>query len=163
MGDEARYSIDELARRAGVTRRTVRYYVQMGLIPAPLGLGRGCHYSGEHLAVLLQVKMLQERGTPLEQIRRILAGVPDPEPPSTKTPRISAPPRRRGAIVDERLPRDGQPVYGFAPAAGQIWFRQPLGPGYELTVRGDVRPLSAGELARLSEALDQILQKGDVP
>jgi len=31
---ETRYSIGELAERAGVTRRTVRFYVQCGLIPS---------------------------------------------------------------------------------------------------------------------------------
>jgi len=33
-----RFSVGELAELGGVSRRTVRYYVQEGLIPAPLGL-----------------------------------------------------------------------------------------------------------------------------
>ena len=42
-GEQGRYNIDELADLGGVSRRTVRYYVQEGLLPAPLGVGRGRH------------------------------------------------------------------------------------------------------------------------
>ncbi|MBA2355458.1 MAG: MerR family DNA-binding transcriptional regulator, partial [Acidobacteria bacterium] len=38
------YAIGDLAALGGVSRRTVRYYVQGGLIPPPEGLGRGNHY-----------------------------------------------------------------------------------------------------------------------
>ncbi len=76
--DDARISIGEIAERGGVTRRTVRYYVQRGLIPEPLGRGRGEHYGAEHLAALLRVKSLQEQGATLEEIRRHLAGEPAP-------------------------------------------------------------------------------------
>jgi DNA-binding transcriptional MerR regulator len=40
-GDTARYGIDELAELGGVSRRTVRYYVQEQLLPPPLGVGAG--------------------------------------------------------------------------------------------------------------------------
>ena len=36
--DELRYAIQDLADLADVSRRTVRYYVQEGLIPPPTGL-----------------------------------------------------------------------------------------------------------------------------
>ena len=52
MTENERYGIAELAALGGVTRRTVRYYVQQGLLPAPLGVGRGRHYGPEHLARL---------------------------------------------------------------------------------------------------------------
>ena len=38
MPDDPRYSIQDLADLADVSRRTVRHYVQEGLIPAPLAL-----------------------------------------------------------------------------------------------------------------------------
>jgi len=66
---DSRYGIEELAVLGGVTRRTVRYYVQEGLLPAPLGVGRGRHYGPEHLARLLAVKSLQERGLSLDEVR----------------------------------------------------------------------------------------------
>jgi DNA-binding transcriptional MerR regulator len=43
VGDAVLYAIGDLAELAGVSRRTIRYYVQEGLVPAPLGLGRGSH------------------------------------------------------------------------------------------------------------------------
>jgi DNA-binding transcriptional MerR regulator len=68
------YTIGELAELGGVSRRTVRYYVQEGLIPPPAGLGRGAHYRKEHLEALLRVKEMQERGLLLEEIRLALSG-----------------------------------------------------------------------------------------
>jgi DNA-binding transcriptional MerR regulator len=78
---ERTYGVEELAERAGVSRRTVRYYVQRGLLPAPLGLGRGNHYSEQHLATLVRVRELQEAGVPLEGIAARLQGAPA-EPPA---------------------------------------------------------------------------------
>ncbi len=67
------YTIAELAELGGVSRRTVRFYVQEGLIPPPMGLGRGAHYRKEHLEALLRVKSMQERGLLLEEIRLALS------------------------------------------------------------------------------------------
>src|SRR5678815_5506524 len=71
---EPRYAIQDLADLADVSRRTVRYYVQEGLIPAPLGVGRGRHYEQAHLDRLLQVKELQAAGRTLDEIRATLTG-----------------------------------------------------------------------------------------
>ena len=60
MSAAVRYAIGELATLGGVSRRTVRYYVQEGLISAPLGLGRGNHYTPDHLEQLLRVKGVLE-------------------------------------------------------------------------------------------------------
>ena len=70
MSSAARYAIGDLARLAGVSRRTVRYYVQEDLIPPPHGVGRGNHYGPEHLEQILRVKELQESGRTLDEIRR---------------------------------------------------------------------------------------------
>jgi len=72
VGDEPRYAIGDLAELGGVSRRTVRYYVQEGLLPAPLGVGRGNHYGPAHLERLLNVKALQENGRTLDEIRQAL-------------------------------------------------------------------------------------------
>src|SRR6478752_4701961 len=72
MADASRYAIGDLAGLGGVSRRTVRYYVQEGLLPAPHGVGRGNHYGAEHLDQLLKVKSLQEAGRTLDEIRREL-------------------------------------------------------------------------------------------
>jgi DNA-binding transcriptional MerR regulator len=69
-GDEPRYGLDDLADLGGVSRRTVRYYIQENLLPAPYGVGRGSHYGPEHLQALLRVRSLQEAGHTLDEIRR---------------------------------------------------------------------------------------------
>src|SRR5262245_47430903 len=70
------YGIEELAELGGVTRRTVRYYVQRGLLPTPLGTGRGPHYTAAHLERLIHIRKLQEVGVPLTEIATQLDGVP---------------------------------------------------------------------------------------
>jgi DNA-binding transcriptional MerR regulator len=80
--EAAIYGPDELAERAGVSRRTVRYYVQRGLLPAPHGLGRGKHYGASHLARLLRIRALQDAGVPLEEVAAQLDGSPAPVSPS---------------------------------------------------------------------------------
>ena len=108
----------------GVSRRTVRYYVQEGLIPAPLGLGRGNHYTAEHLDQLLRVKAMQEGGRTLDQIRRAVGH--EPEGPS------------EGPVSEERPSRS-------------IWRRISLTPGVELHVAGTVRLPPPAQLRDLAE------------
>src|SRR6478609_8886644 len=77
VADAPRYAIGDLADLGGVSRRTVRYYVQEGLLPAPLGLGRGNHYTREHLDQLLRVKAMQEAGHTLDEIKSARAVEPN--------------------------------------------------------------------------------------
>jgi DNA-binding transcriptional MerR regulator len=71
--DEKQYTLDELAALAGITRRTVRYYIQQGLIDRPQGVGRGAHYTAGHLEQLLTVRKWQQAGVALEKIRALQA------------------------------------------------------------------------------------------
>jgi len=61
-------TIQELAMRARVTPRTVRYYVQEGVLPPP-GRGRPAEYTGEHLRRLAMIRRLKDQYLPLEEIR----------------------------------------------------------------------------------------------
>jgi DNA-binding transcriptional MerR regulator len=63
--------LTQLADRAGVSPRTVRYYIQQGLLPAP-EKGPGAHYGAEHLERLLLIKKFQREHLPLAEIRRLL-------------------------------------------------------------------------------------------
>ncbi len=74
------YSIGELADLADVSRRTVRYYIQRGLLPVPEGAGRGSRYTQRHLDALIEIRRLQESGRPLPEIAARLEGQPWPEP-----------------------------------------------------------------------------------
>lgn len=67
-----RYTIDELTEKTGFTRRTIRFYVQEGLIEPPAGRGRGGFYYDSQLAKLQQIKAYQEKGLRLSDIQRVL-------------------------------------------------------------------------------------------
>ncbi|AYL39872.1 MerR family transcriptional regulator [Streptomyces fungicidicus] len=70
-------TIDELAARAGVTVRTVRFYGTRGLLPPPvIGPRRVGHYGEEHLARLELIEELQSRGMTLAAIERYLGQLP---------------------------------------------------------------------------------------
>jgi DNA-binding transcriptional MerR regulator len=65
--------IDELAQRAGVPSRTIRYYTQQGLLAPPALRGRVGYYSPSHLDRLRLIKELQEkRFLPLAVIRTVI-------------------------------------------------------------------------------------------
>lgn len=88
MKDQKRYSVGELAELGGVSRRTVRYYVQEGLLPTPYGLGRGSHYGPEHLEELLRIKAMQEQGMSLEAVRGSIPGETIASVPLAKKPAL---------------------------------------------------------------------------
>ena len=124
MSDTVLYAIGDLADLGGVSRRTVRYYVQEGLLPAPLGLGRGNHYGPAHLEQLLKVKAMQEAGRTLEEIKQALGGTG---------------PRGSLARADSLHALDRS-----------VWRRITLAPGVEVHVAGGVRLPSPGKLNELA-------------
>jgi DNA-binding transcriptional MerR regulator len=154
MKDERLYSIGELAGSAGVSRRTVRFYVQRGLLPAPLGLGRGQHYGGEHLRALLEIKQLQLRGVSLDEIREHRQGQGRGE---GEEPGDSA--SERCLTCEPRTPRPepGTGVRGWPEDRAGVYVRHHLLPGYELHVTTPGRPLDAAELAALGATLQRLL------
>jgi DNA-binding transcriptional MerR regulator len=73
------WKLDELAERAGVSARTVRYYVQRGLLPAPQFRGRDTAYGAAHLTRLKAIRTLQKRFLPLDAIEAELGRATDAE------------------------------------------------------------------------------------
>jgi DNA-binding transcriptional MerR regulator len=74
---EPTLTIDELAARAGVTVRTVRFYGTKGLLPPPvIGRRRVGHYGREHLARLALIEELQQQGMTLAAIERYVQQLP---------------------------------------------------------------------------------------
>lgn len=68
MPNDAEYSISELASLAGVTPRTIRYYVSIGLLPSPPQAGPRTRYTDGHLQRLRLIRHLQKQHFPLAEI-----------------------------------------------------------------------------------------------
>ena len=65
-------TIDELARRTGMTVRNIRAHQSRGLLPAPQVRGRTGFYGSEHEARIGLIRELQADGFKLEAIARLL-------------------------------------------------------------------------------------------
>lgn len=122
-----RFSIDELSMLAGVTPRTVRYYIAEGLVDRPIGEKRGAHYVRRHLEQLLLIRRWTDAGLSLERVRELLSGAPeDPAP-------------RRAA-----------------PGSIEVWSRLTVADGLEIHVepgRADLTPDQMRSLVRGISAL----------
>lgn len=69
---EEELTIDELARRSGVTVRNIRAHQSRGLLPPPVVRARTGYYGPEHLARLTLIRELQAEGFNLKAIERLL-------------------------------------------------------------------------------------------
>jgi DNA-binding transcriptional MerR regulator len=126
MPDDERYSLTELADLAGVTPRTVRYYLAQGLLPAVGQSGPGSKYDGGHLARLRVIRRLQAEHLPLAEIRRRLetlddaeirelGGASEPPPPAD-----TALEYLRTVLGGPPVIRPSMPLAAAAPASGSI-------------------------------------------
>lgn len=69
-------TIDEIAAVTGVTTRTTRYYMSLGLLPAPIRRGRIAYYTAEHRARLMLIRALQDHGFTLAAVEGYLRRLP---------------------------------------------------------------------------------------
>ena len=128
---DTKYGIKELAERGEVSRRTVRYYVQRGLLPAPTGTGRGRHYQQAHLDRLIQVRTWQEQGVSLAEIEARL------RPPA-------------------RAPLDP----AKKSQSGEAWRRHAVHPGIELHMKENTS-LSQAEMEQILARIRHTLERHD--
>ena len=73
------YKVSELADKAGVTKRTIHYYISKGLLLPPEGSGVNSLYNDEHLKRILLIKKLQAEYMPLNKIREYILENPKEE------------------------------------------------------------------------------------
>ncbi|MBA3305428.1 MAG: MerR family transcriptional regulator [Thermoleophilaceae bacterium] len=66
------FTIDELARRAGMTVRNIRAHQSRGLLPPPEVRARTGYYGAEHLARINLIQELQAEGFNLKAIQRLV-------------------------------------------------------------------------------------------
>jgi len=79
--DVKKFSLDDLCTLSDTSKRTVRYYMQIGLVAPPIGATKAAHYLHRHLEQLLTVRKLSDAGVSLERIREVLSGELPPVPP----------------------------------------------------------------------------------
>jgi len=78
---EKTYALADLCVLADLPVRTVRYYVQVGLVDRPEGETRAARYGARHLEQLLLIKKWTTAGVSLDRIRELLQGEQPPIPP----------------------------------------------------------------------------------
>jgi len=115
------YSLAEIAALVELPERTVRYYIQLGLVDRPDGETRAARYGERHLGQLLGIRKWQQAGLSLKRIAELLAD------PSAKGP----PPRRRGAGTVE------------------VWSHLVIDEGVELTINPGAAGLTPAQVRRL--------------
>lgn len=71
------FSLADLCDLAGVTPRTVRFYIAQGLLRPPSGAGPSARYEDGHLYRLRLIKRLQKEHLPLAEIRMRLDALGD--------------------------------------------------------------------------------------
>ena len=79
MTDDETWSIQDVARRAGTTSRTLRHYHRIGLLePTEVGANGYRRYGTDALVRLQRILLLRELGLSLPAIAELLAGDTDP-------------------------------------------------------------------------------------
>jgi DNA-binding transcriptional MerR regulator len=161
-----KYSIAEISEITGLSRRTIRYYLQRGLIPSPHGAGRGRYYTEDHLARIRKIIDLQSKGMFLDEIARHLAA--DDVEEAVLIERLPDPAKMRlphtisvGAPVADAL--ETHPdltetlVAGRAAADREIWIKVPLADGVELSVREELSTLLDDHIHEIADSINRII------
>ena len=86
MSSANQHTLNELCVLADLPVRTVRYYVQNGLIDRPQGETRAARYGAQQLEQLLLIKKWTAAGVSLERIRELLQGEEAPVPARARKP-----------------------------------------------------------------------------
>lgn len=94
--------IGDIARQAGLNTSAVRYYERVGLLPKPPRTGGQRRYDAGILTRLAIVRMAQEAGFSIEEIRTLLTGFPDDTPPAERWQELA---RRKLPEIDALIQR----------------------------------------------------------
>ena len=123
MDDRTQLTLEQLAAAADVPLRTVRFYIQKGLLARPHGSTRSAWYDAGHLEALLRIRKWSDAGLSLARIAELLLSGD-----------VSAPPRR-------------------APGAIEVRTHVYLADGLELVITPDQARLSPEQLRALIRAV----------
>ena len=97
-----RLTIGDVAHRAGLRTSAIRYYESVGLLPKPERAGGQRRYSPDVLTRLSLIRMAQEAGFSLDEIRTLLDGFPEGTPAAERWSELA---RRKIPEVDALIAR----------------------------------------------------------
>jgi DNA-binding transcriptional MerR regulator len=154
---ERNYRIDELAHAAGMSVRTVRYYVQRGLLPPAAFRGKDTAYDRGHLVRLKAIRRLQEAFFPLDAIAVELEGKSLHDIEQIADGKV-VPPSPAGREAEREPEGDESARAAIARQTSRLFRRIELFPGVDLTVAEDAPDVSVRlvkEMLTILEAMSR--------
>jgi len=124
------FSLDELTALVDLPKRSIRYYVQIGLVDPPIGETRAAYYTATHAEQLVAIRKWRTSGLSLDRIRELLRGAEAP-----------APARPRGAGTVE------------------VWSHLVIADGVELTVEPGRAGLSPSQVRALFQQVSALFDQ----
>ncbi len=97
-----RMTIGDVARQTGLNTSAIRYYERLGLLPEPARQGGQRRYDREVLTRLAVVRMAQEAGFSLDEVRTLVGGYPEGTPAGERWADLA---RRKIPEVDALITR----------------------------------------------------------
>ena len=131
MNTAKTYTLEEVASLVELPRRTVRYYIQSGLVDRPEGIAKGAYYTQQHVEQLLLVRKWQLAGLSLERIGEVMK-----QPTSGPLPPA---PRRAGTV--------------------EVWSHLVVADGIELTLEPGRAGLSPEQVRAFFRAVTQAYEQ----
>jgi len=130
------FTIDELAVLVEMNTRTIRFYIQKGLVERPEGLAKGSFYTHRHLEQLLAIRRWKDAGLSLERIQELISD----EAGNASTQPVP-PPRRK------------------KPGTIEVWSHLYIADGVELHIEPQRSGLAPGQVRALCQAIVQAYEK----
>jgi DNA-binding transcriptional MerR regulator len=98
------YTLEDLERLSGLPVRTLRFYIQEGLLPGPDTRGKFARYSRKHFATLEFIRRMKSMRLPLQQIRQLLDSMSTEEVKDMLSASLNTPTKFDQDLVGEDHP-----------------------------------------------------------
>jgi len=128
--NDKKYSLDELCLLTEFSKRTVRFYMQQGLVDRSEGQKKGAFYLEKHLLQLLEIKKWQKAGLSLDRIKEII----------------------RDENTDELIP----PIKNQQAGSVEVWSHLLVSDGISLQIEPNRAGLTPEQTRQLAKQLMQI-------
>ena len=123
------YSLDSLVEQTGFSKRTIRFYIQQGVLDSPDGNTKGAVYTVDHLERLLLIRRLTKQGYSLSGIKQYLQN------------------------------QDGHEIEPVRPGTLEVWTKITLREGLEVHLNSTRAKLSTDEFRQLSKEIVSLFDK----